>query len=199
MSYTIKFKNGCIGKFEALHHEDLSYADLHGADLSYADLQDANLHGANLSGANLHGANLSGTNLYGANLHCANLHGANLSSADLGPANLSGANLSSANLSCANLRGANLNSANLSGTNLSGADIDFSVWPLWCGSLGVKTDKRVAAQLLYHALDAMENCTDACVRDMVLRHKDLLEFANSFHRVVDGDCASICAKTNKED
>jgi hypothetical protein len=194
MSYTIKFKNGCIGKFEALHHEDLSYADLHGADLSYADL-----HCANLSGANLHGANLSGTILYGANLHCANLHGANLSSADLGPANLHGANLSSADLSCANLRGANLNSANLSGANLSGADIDFSVWPLWCGSLGVKTDKRVAAQLLYHALDAMSTCTDACVRDMVLSHKDLLELANSFHRVVDGDCVYLCAKTKKED
>jgi hypothetical protein len=179
MSYTIKFKNGCIGKFEALHHEDLSYADLHGADLQGADL-----HCANLSGANLHCANLSGTDLYGANLHCANLHGANLSSA---------------NLSCANLRGANLNNANLRGANLCGADIDFSVWPLWCGSLGAKTDRHVAAQLLYHALDVMENCTDACVRDMVLRHKDLLEFANSFPRVAFGNCAPICTKTNKED
>ena len=139
MSYTIKFKNGCIKEFEALHHEDLSYANLHGGDLRDADLSDADL------------------------------------------------------------RYANLGNADLRGDNLHGADIDFSAWPLWCGSLGVKTDKRVAAQLLYHALDAIANCTDACVRDMVLSHEDLLEFANSFHRVVDGDCASICAKTKKED
>ncbi len=144
MIYTIKFKNGCIGKFEALHHEDLSYADLSYADLSYANLQ----------GTDLHGANLRGADLYGANLH---------------------------------------------GANLRGADIDFSVWPLWCGSIGVKTDKRIAAQLLYHALDAMANCTDACVRDMALRHEDLLEFANSFHRVVDGDCAYFVPRLEKED
>ena len=164
MGYTIKFKNGCIGEFEALHHEDLG-----GTDLRYADLR---------------GADLSCVNLYYANLHGANL---------------SNANLSKANLRYANLRGANLSSANLSGADLHGADIDFSVWPLWCGSLGVKTDKRVAAQLLYHALDAMENCTDACVRDMVLSHEDLLEFANSFHRVVDGDCAYFVPRLKKED
>ena len=184
MGYTIRFKNGCIKKFEALHHEDLSYANLRCADLHGADLRGADLRGADLSGANLHGADLCG-----ANLHDANLNGANLN----------GAILHDAILRDANLHDSNLYGADLSGANLGGADIDFSVWPLWCGSLGVKADKRVAAQLLYHALDAMANCTDACVRDMVLRHEDLLEFANSFHRVVDGDCASICAKTKKED
>jgi len=164
MSCAIRFKDGCIKKFEALHHEDI-----HGADLSFADLSCADLRGANL---------------HDANLRDANLHGGDLRDADL---------------SDADLRYANLGNANLHGANLSGADIDFSAWPLWCGSLGVETDKRIAAQLLYHALDAMANCNDACVRDMVLRHEDLLEFANSFHRVVDGDCASICAKTKKED
>lgn len=184
MGYTIRFKNGCTKKFEVLHHEDL---------------HDANLYGTNLHGVDLSGANLNGADLSGANLHYANLRGANLTDADLHGANLRDANLSSANLHGADLCGANLRGANLSGANLSDVDIDFSVWPLWCGSLGVKTDKRVAAQLLYHALDAMANCTDACVRDMVLRYGDLLEFANSFHRVVDGECASICAKTKKED
>lgn len=154
MSYTIRFKNGCIGEFESLC----------GAYLRGADLSNSYLRGADLSGADLSGANLSYAYLRGADLSYADLQGADLSGADL-----------------------------------SGADIDFSVWPLWCGSLGVKTDKRVAAQLLYHALDAMKNCTDACVRDMALRHEDLLELANSFHRVVDGDCAYICAKTKKED
>ena len=174
MSYTIKFKNGCIKELEALHNEDLSGTDLYGADLYGANLRCADLHDANLRCANLHGADLHGANLHGANLRGANLTDANLTDADL-------------------------HGANLYDTNLYGADIDFSVWPLWCWSLGVKTDKRIAAQLLYHALDAMANCTDACVRDMVLRHEDLLEFANSFHRVMYGDCASICVKTKKED
>jgi len=189
MGYTIKFKNGCIGEFETLHREDISYADLSGNNLQGADLQ-----GADLQGTDLHGAYLTDANLSGACLIDANLSGAILRDADLSYANLHGADLRGAYLHGADLRGTNLR-----GTNLSGANIDFSVWPLWCGSLGVKTDKRVAAQLLYHALDAMENCTDACIRDMVLRHEDLLEFANSFHRVVAGDCASICAKTKKED
>lgn len=31
-----------------------------------------------------------------------------------------------------------------------GADIDFSCWPLWCGSLNVKIDRRIFCQLAYH-------------------------------------------------
>ena len=38
----------------------------------------------------------------------------------------------------------------LSGANLRGANIDFSCWPLWCGSFGVKTDIEQIRRLLYH-------------------------------------------------
>ena len=70
----------------------------------------------------------------------ANLRWADLSVADLGGANLRGADLGGANLRGADLRGA----------DLSGANIDFSCWPLWCGSKGVKVDSRIAAQLAGH-------------------------------------------------
>ena len=53
-------------------------------------------------------------------------------------ANLSGADLSGAYLRGAYLRGADLSGANLRGADLRGADLDFSCWPLWCGSLAVK-------------------------------------------------------------
>ncbi|HZK28548.1 MAG TPA: pentapeptide repeat-containing protein, partial [Thermoclostridium sp.] len=58
---------------------------------------------------------------------------------------LTGADLTGANLTEANLRGANLTEAGLTGANL-----DFSCYPLWCGGLKVKTDKRIACQLAYH-------------------------------------------------
>ena len=35
----------------------------------------------------------------------------------------------------ADLSNANLSSANLRGTDLRGANLDYSCWPLWCGSL----------------------------------------------------------------
>jgi hypothetical protein len=38
--------------------------------------------------------------------------------------------------------------------NLRGADLDFSSWPLWCGSTKVFTDARQSKQLVYHALKA---------------------------------------------
>ncbi len=47
----------------------------------------------------------------------------------------------------ANLRGADLQVA-----DLRWADLDFSCWPLWCGSFNVKVDKRIASQLAYHFL-----------------------------------------------
>ena len=96
-----------------------------------------------------------------------------LRGADLRGADLRGADLSDADLSDANLRGANLSDANLRGANL-----DYSCYPLWCGSLHLKADKRLACQLAYH-LCSMQ-CDDA---DYVKMRNSILGFANQFHRV----------------
>jgi hypothetical protein len=83
-------------------------------------------------------------------LRGADLRDANLSDANLRGADLSGADLRWADLSDANLRGADLRDANLREANLSGANIDFSCWPLWCGSFDVVIDADQFAQLAYH-------------------------------------------------
>ena len=41
-------------------------------------------------------------------------------------------------------------SADLRSADLRSADLDFSSWPLWCGSLNVKVDNRICAQLFFH-------------------------------------------------
>ena len=120
---------------------------------------------------------LSDADLSGADLRGANLSDANLSGADLSGADLRRANLSDANLSGANLRGANLSGANLSGADLRRADLDYSCYPLWCGSLHLKADKRLACQLAYH-LCSMQ-CDDA---DYIKMRNSILGFANQFHR-----------------
>ena len=129
-------------------------------------------------------ANLYGADLYGANLRDANLRDANLYGADLRGANLRGADLRGANLRDANLYGADLYGANLSGANLSGADLDFSCWPLWCGSLHVKIDDRIAHQLIYHVCSAIissPEVSDSIKNIMLLQ--PVLGLANKFHRV----------------
>ena len=103
-------------------------------------------------------------------INLSDLRGADLSGADL-----SGANLFRANLSGANLNKANLNKANLSEADLRGANLDYSSWPLWCGSLRAIIDDKIEAQLLYHLIS-------------VSNHRGLftqaqLDFANKFHRV----------------
>jgi hypothetical protein len=50
----------------------------------------------------------------------------------------------------ADLTGADLTNANLTNANLTGADLDFSVLPLWCGSFGMKVDRNIYTQILYH-------------------------------------------------
>ena len=55
------------------------------------------------------------------------------------------ADLRRANLLRVDLWGADLRSA-----NLRGADLDFSCWPLWCGSFDVKADDKLVGQLFYH-------------------------------------------------
>ena len=76
-----------------------------------------------------------------------------------------------------NLRGSNLSGADLSGADLSGADLDMSCLPLWCGSLNMRVDKRIAVQIAYHlcALD----CDDPEYREV---RSKCLGFANQMHR-----------------
>ena len=148
-----------------------SGADLRGANLSRADLSRADLSGANLSGASLSRADLSGADLSGADWSGADLRGADLSGADLSGADLRGADLSGADLSRADLRGA----------NLSRADFDFSCWPLWCGSLNVKIDKRIFCQLIYHALRAGQSVDDPEVKRL-FEIPEIVNLANQFHR-----------------
>ena len=130
---------------------------------------DYDLKGADLSGANLRGANLKGADLSGANLKGANLRDTNLINTDLRGADL---------------RGADLSGANLRGANLKGADLDYSCYPLWCGSLHIKADKRLACQLAYHLCSLQ--CDDA---DYIKMRNSILEFANQFHRV--NECGKL--------
>ena len=114
----------------------------------------------------------------------ANLSGANLSRANLSEAYLSRANLSEANLSGANLSRADLSEAYLSRANLIGADLDYSCWPLWCGSLDVTVDAHTARQLAYHFCRL--DCDDP---EYLEARKAIAKFANGFHRV--DECGRI--------
>ena len=105
--------------------------------------------------------------LKGANLRGAVLWGADLSDADLRGADLRGADLYKSNLSDADLRGA----------DLKGADLDYSCFPLWCGSKGMIVDRRIAAQIAAHFC-ALE-CDDA---DYIAAREAILEFAQTSHR-----------------
>jgi hypothetical protein len=115
-----------------------------------------------------------------ANLSYADLCGADLRDADLCGANLSGADLRAAGLRDADLCGANLGGANLRGANLSGAALDYSCWPLSCGSNHVTVDARIAAQLAAHF--CVLDCDDPAYQKA---REAILEFAYSSHRAKD--------------
>lgn len=163
---------------------DLQDEDLRYADLECADLRTANLKGADLEAADLRYANLKYADLEGAKLRCANLKGANLQDEDLRSANLEEADLGSTNLRHANLEGANLRSANLRKANLQDTNIDYSAWPLWCGSLNAHVDDRIAVQLLYHTLSVVQH-SPYVSEDIkrALLTPDVVEVANRFHHV----------------
>lgn len=131
--------------------------------------------------ADLHGADLRKVDLRGAELSGANLHGADLYGVDLGRTDFRGADLREVDL-----RGVDLRLTYLCYANLRGADLDYSCWPLWCGSLDVKVDARIARQLAYHFCRL--DCDDP---EYLEARKAIAEFANKFHRV--DECGRIKA------
>ena len=115
---------------------------------------------------------------------------ANLRGADLWRADLLGANLRSADLRGADLREADLWRADLLGANLREANLDYSCWPLWCGSLDVRVCKRIAAQLAYHFCRL--DCDDP---EVIAAQNALIPLANQFHRA--DECGKLEPKEEK--
>ena len=81
------------------------------------------------------------------------------------------------NLQDADLQGANLQRADLQGANLQGANLDFSCWPLWCGSSNIKIDERLAKQLLAHAFAVGKQFWPGGLTN------EQIIWLNSFHRI----------------
>ena len=74
--------------------------------------------------------------------------------------------------------------ADLQFADLQGANLDFSCWPLWCGSLDVKVDARIARQLAYHFYRL--DCDDP---EYQAAREAIKDFANKFHRAE--ECGGI--------
>jgi len=130
-------------------------------------LADADFRGANLRGANLRGADFTDADFTDADLTDADFTDADFRNANLECAVLIGANLRNANLTRAILRGADFR-----GADFRNADLDFSAWPLWCGSLGVEADDKLVGQLLFHAFDLAKSSGIAL--KMTVQQKDLI-------------------------
>ena len=90
--------------------------------------------------------------------------------------------------------GADLRGANLRGADLRRADLDFSCWPLWCGSLNVNIDKRIFCQLLYHTLRAGQSVDDPEVKRL-FEIPEIVNLANQFHLV--DECGKIEVQNGK--
>ena len=96
-------------------------------------------------------------------------------------ADLSGADFRGADFSGADFRGADLRGADFSGADFSGADFDMSCWPLWCGSLQVKTSRKLRVQLMFHTLSPMNHCEDLGDDEKEI-YNNCIKYANEFHR-----------------
>ena len=144
--------------------------------------------------ADLSAADLSNADLSAADLRYADLSYADLSYADLSYADLSAADLSAADLSHADLSAADLSYADLSAADLSHANLDYSVLPLWCGSVKTHFDDKQIIQFIYYTTKAglySKNVSTEIKEEL----KKLAPLANKFHRVE--ECGKISTENNQ--
>ena len=85
---------------------------------------------------------------------------------------------------------ANLWESDLREADLREADLDYSCWPLWCGSLDVRVCKRIAAQLAYHFCRL--DCDDP---EVIAAQNAIIPLANQFHRA--DECGKLEPKEVK--
>lgn len=178
---------------------DLRAVNLRNARLPDANFTDANLQGTDFSGADLRSANFTRADLRYANFKRANLTTCVFANADARRAYFRNARLRRANLAHADFTDADLCYTDLSltilvETNLTGADLyaanlDFSCFPLWCGSLRAKANESLIIQLLYHTLSLVENSDVSQDLKQALLTDDLLRIANKVHHMY--ECRKI--------
>ena len=97
-------------------------------------------------------------------------------------ADLRCADLRGIDLRCADLRCADLGYADLRYADLRGADLDYSSFPLWCGSFDIIVDERLIRQLCYHIAKLKYAGNDSDIKTL-LESDVLKSVANKFHRV----------------
>lgn len=119
-----------------------------------------------------------------ADLTGVNLTGLNMSGADMTWAIMSGANLTGLDMTGIDMTGAIMAGAIITGAKFAGTNIDYSCWPLWCGSLDVIVDKRIFAQLAYHLCRLLVDDPEC-----IAAQNALADIANQFHRA--DECGGI--------
>ena len=102
------------------------------------------------------------------------LRGADLRGADLLWTDLRYADLRGADLRWTDLRGANLQCADLREANL-----DFAGYELSCKTIGIKADKRLVSQLLYHL--CRKDVQDCPEWDELRNDERVIALANQAH------------------
>lgn len=170
------------GKRAIFSGENLAGRSFVGMDLSYATFDSVDLTGCDFSDTNLlhvdfDNAIVSDVDFTRAKLHCARFVGTialrtNFRQVECDHTTFEGANLTGANFCSASMKHVNLSEAVVYGTN-----IDFSSWPMWCGGVSVKIDRRLAAQFAYHFCSMI--CED---EEFIAARKALLPLARRFHR-----------------
>lgn len=74
-----------------------------------------------------------------------------------------------------------LTHADLTWAGLTRANLDYSSWPLWCGSLMAKTDYKLQCQLMTHTISTIW-VSDEKLAKALLRSKKIAEMVGTFHR-----------------
>lgn len=159
---------------------NMTNCNLARASIAKCDFTEVDLKFSNLASA----VTRSSSFIY-ANLTESNFSHACFEQTDLQNAILTRSDLSRAHFCTSSLRNAEMNLCKMyltdfSGTDLSGANLDFSAWPLWCGTGHVIADARLAEQLAAHFCAL--NCDDP---EYLVARAAILEFATKSHRATE--------------
>lgn len=162
-------------------HSEFVRCVFRGCDMTECRMDMSEFNSCDLSGARLEKVSARRSVFLVCEIESAYAEGSDFSATQFNSCNMDSCDMNNAILHGVQFCRCNTRGMHLNGSDMTGANIDYSAWPMWCGSYGVKVDRRLFEQLVMHLCGVVVDDREywnvqQTLKSIAMRHPRAQEF-----------------------